>query len=379
MKGLIDSTLREGSQTFGLAFTLEQKKEIFAGLCAIGIEEVEVGIASSLDEDLPALMEFCRTSGKGKRLALWCRCRQEDILYARSLQPDILSLSIPVSDIHIEKKLGRDRKWVLATSESSIRKARQLGFKYISLGLEDATRADHAFLKKITMNAISAGVDRIRLADTVGIASPKELGSLVKKVKGFGPVEVGVHAHNDFGMATANSLAAIDEGADWADVTILGLGERAGNARLEELAGYLTLQKEKSYKVAALKNLSMKVADMIGQPVEPHKPIIGERIFHCETGLHLQGLQKDTATYEPFSPKVVGGRREMQFGSKIGRKEILNCLKKMKLNVASIYLDDLVLSVRKKAEMIGRPMKERELVSLITSAFSIKKCHITSL
>ena len=90
MKGLIDSTLREGSQTFGLAFTLEQKKEIFAGLCVIGIEEVEVGIASSLDEDLPALMEFCRTSGKVKRLALWCRCNEEDILYARTLQPDVL-------------------------------------------------------------------------------------------------------------------------------------------------------------------------------------------------------------------------------------------------------------------------------------------------
>ena len=367
MKGLIDSTLREGSQTFGVAFSLVQKKKIFSGLCSVGIEEIEIGLATALDEDLPELIKFCRAHDAGRRLALWSRCCREDILFAHSLQPDVLSLSIPVSDIHIDKKLHRDRQWVLDTARTSIHKARQLGFKVVSLGLEDATRADQSLLKRIVKMAIAAGVDRLRLADTVGIANPIEFAGLVQKIKSLGSVEVGVHAHNDFGMATANSLTALDAGADWADVTALGLGERAGNARLEELASYLTLQRKKIYKLEPLKGLATSVAHMSGRAIEPQKPIVGEKIFYCETGLHLQGLKKDTSTYEPFSPEIVGASRKLQYGSKIGRKEVLSCLGGIKKHANSINLDEIALSVRRKAEAIGRPLKRRELLSLITS------------
>ena len=300
-------------------------------------------------------------------MALWCRCRQEDISFARSLQPDLLSLSIPVSDIHIEKKLGRDRQWVIETARTSILKARQLGFKVVSLGLEDGTRADYSFLKRIVKMAIAAGVDRVRLADTVGIANPLEFAGLVQMIKSIGPVEVGVHAHNDFGMATANSQAALDAGADWADVTVTGLGERAGNARMEELASYLTLQRKKAYKIEVLKGLAMRIVHMTGRTIEPQKPIIGEKIFYCETGLHLQGLKKDTSTYEPFSPEVVGAIRKLQYGSKIGREEVLSCIGGMKKHAANINLDEIVLAVRRKAEAIGRPLKKKELLSIITS------------
>jgi len=370
MKGIIDSTLREGSQTFGVSFSLEQKKELFTGLCSVGIEEIEIGIATSLDEDLPQLVKFCRSSGSDSRLALWCRCRMEDIYFAQTLEPDVLSLSIPVSDIHIKKKLGSSRKRVLKTAELSILKARQLGFRFISLGLEDATRADFDFLKKIVRKAVAAGVDRIRLADTVGIANPLNVAALTQLVKSLGPIEVGIHAHNDFGMATANSLSALDGGGDWADATILGLGERAGNARLEELAGYLTLQRGMGYKLGMLKDISVRVAHMSGRKIEPHKPIVGEKIFYCETGLHIQGLNKDTSTYEPFSPEMVGARRRLQFGSKIGKKEILNCISGMKANRADFNLDELVRTVRSKARAIERPLKQRELLLIVTSMFS---------
>lgn len=367
MKGLIDSTLREGTQTFGLTFSLAQKMEILTDLCSVGIEEIEIGIATKLDKNLPQLVKYCRSIGSGNRLALWCRCRNEDILFAHALQPDVLSLSIPVSDIHIKKKLRSDRKLIIETAELSIRKARQLGFKYISLGLEDATRADLGFLKKIVKKAIASRVDRIRLADTVGIANPIEFAGLVATIKSLGPVEVGVHAHNDFGMATANSLAALDAGGDWADVTILGLGERAGNARLEELASYFTLQREKGYKLATLKNLAVKVAHMFGRKIDPHKPIIGEKIFYCETGLHLQGLKKDTSTYEPYPPEMVGARRKLQYGSKIGRKEVYNCLRGMKVNPANFNLDEMVQFIWRRAKLIGRPLKRKELQFILSS------------
>ncbi len=368
MKGLIDSTLREGSQTFGLAFSLAQKKEIFSGLCSVGIEEIEIGLATALDEDLPELMEFCRGHDGGRRLALWCRCRREDILCARSLQPDVLSLSIPVSDIHIEKKIARSRKWVLEAAKSSILQARQLGFRFISLGLEDATRADHGFLKNIVQTAIAAGVDRVRLADTVGIANPIAFADLVRSIKNLGSVEVGVHVHNDFGMATANSLAALDAGGDWADVTVLGLGERAGNAHLEELASYLTLHRANRYTLEALAGLARNVAEMSGRAIEPHRPIVGEKIFYCETGLHLQGLKNDTATYEPFSPDIFGASRKLHYGGKIGRKEVLRYLGGVKKHAATINLDEIVLAVRRKAEAIGRPLKRKELLSIISSS-----------
>jgi len=368
MKGLIDSTLREGSQTFGLAFNPVQKKAIFADLCLAGIEEIEIGLATLMNKDLPELVEFCRAHDPGRSIGLWCRCRREDILYAAELKPDVVSLSIPVSDLHIEKKFNRDKAWALDAAKSSIYYAKQLGFKKVSLGLEDSTRADRSFLKKMAERSIDAGVDRLRLADTVGIAHPHEIAELVKEIKGMGPVEVGVHMHNDFGMATANSLAALDAGAEWADVTVLGLGERAGNARLEELASYLTLHRKKAYKLEILKWLAMKVANMSGRAIDPHSPIIGERIFYCETGLHLQGIIKDSATYEPFSPSIVGATRKLEYGSKIGRKEILSYLREMKRQAANINLDEIVTKVRKKAEVVGRPLRRSEILSLITSA-----------
>ena len=352
-----------------MAFSLAQKKEIFTALCSVGVEEIELGIATGFDADLPQLITFCRSAASGSRLALWSRCRLEDITLAHSLQPDVLSLSIPVSDIHIKKKLGCTRAWVLETAGKSIAKARQLGFKVVSLGLEDATRAEQEFLNKIIAAAIKAGADRIRLADTVGVANPGKIAELVKCVKNIGPVEVGVHAHNDFGMATANSLAALDAGADWADVTILGLGERAGNARHEELAGYLALQGRRDVELRMLADLARKVAAMSGRIIEPHKPIVGENIFCCESGLHLQGLRQDTSTYEPFAPDAVGARRKLRFGGKIGRKDIKNCFAEIKKQAANIDIDDIVLRVRNKAAAKGRPLKRRELLTLVSSAF----------
>ena len=371
MKGLIDSTLREGSQTFGMALSMASKKAIFVDLCLAGIEEIEIGLATPMDSYLPELMAFCRHHDPGRSIGLWCRCRREDIFYAAELKPDVLSLSIPVSDLHIEKKFNRDKLWVLGAAKSSIYYAKQLGFKKVSLGLEDSTRADRSFLIKMAEMAIKAGVDRLRLADTVGIASPHEIAGLVKEVKGIGFVEVGVHMHNDFGMATANSLASLDAGAEWADVTVLGLGERAGNARLEELASYLTLHRKKAYKLETLKGLARKVAHISGRAVDPHSPIIGERIFYCETGLHLQGLIKDSATYEPFSPSVVGATRKLQYGSKIGRKEVQSYLREMKKQAANINLDEIATTVRKKAEVVGRPLHRSEILSVITSACCI--------
>lgn len=367
MKCLIDSTLREGSQAVGLVFSLSQKKEIFHHLLQAGLEEIELGVATELDPELPALVRYCRTIADRPRLALWCRCRPEDISYASLLQPDVLSLSIPASDIHIQKKLNKNRAWILARVNSCILQARKLGFRTISLGIEDATRSNPVFLQKIVQTAQDAGVDRIRLADTVGIAGPVEITGLIYQLKSEFAVELGIHAHNDFGMATANSIAALTAGAAWADVTVLGIGERAGNARLEEVAGYLTVGGQSLYQLDTIASLARKVAHISGITIGTNHPVIGDQIFHCETGLHLQGLKRDPETYEPFPPELVGARRKLLFGSKVGRQEIRDSLSGMGEDPSLHRLEWLVKEVRNAAAYLCRPLQQEELSVLLAT------------
>ena len=307
VKGLVDSTLREGSQTVGVAFTLEQKVAIARYLARVGVEEVEVGIASPQDKELPALVDHCRNEAGVRRLSLWCRCREDDIACALRLGPDVLSLSIPVSDLHIAVKLGLDRMAVVKIVAKMVARARA-AVPYVSLGLEDATRAEPEFLREIVAVACANGVDRIRIADTVGIATPGSIGAMVRELRTF-KVEIGVHMHNDFGMATANAIGALEAGAHWADVTVLGLGERAGNSRLEEVAGYLALQGTRPYDTQLFRPLALLAGECAGRSIAPHHPVVGAEIFACETGLHLAGLARNPTTYEPYAPGLVGAER----------------------------------------------------------------------
>lgn len=364
VQGLVDSTLREGSQTVGVAFTLEQKVALARQLARVGVEEVEVGIASPLDKELPALVARCRGEAGVKRLSLWCRCREEDIACALRLAPEVLSLSVPASDLHIGVKLGLGRPAVLAMVAKAVAGARA-GVPYLSLGLEDATRAEPAFLREIVRVACESGVDRIRIADTVGVATPGSIGALVRELRSNFAVEIGVHMHNDFGMATANAVAALEAGAHWADVTVLGLGERAGNSRLEEVAGYLALQGGRPYATTLFPGLARLAADCAGRTIEPHRPVIGAGIFACETGLHLAGLAKDPRTYEPYAPDLVGKERKLIYGEKIGRRGMLERLRQLGLQVQEAQLARLAEAFRRQCRILGRPLHDREVMLLV--------------
>lgn len=320
---LIDTTLREGEQTPGVSFSLEQKKRIIDGLVATGVSEIEIGLASPLSTGSDVLATYCRTRHPDLRFSLWSRCHSGDIDNGALLGPDILSLSIPVSDLHIEQKMGKDRRWVECTLIQSVRRARRKGLA-VSLGFEDATRANREFLLHLAKLAEHSGVSRIRLADTVGIASPLTIQSLINSLrKVLSVCEIGVHTHNDFGMASANAITALECGAQWADGTILGLGERTGCARLEELVGYLQLNKGVSQlDIASLKVLATEVAQFTNRNISATQPLLGDDIFACETGLHLHGIIANPDTYEPFSPESVGAGRKLIFGSKIGRRAL---------------------------------------------------------
>lgn len=365
MMGLIDSTLREGEQMMGVYFTLGQKLEIVRHLAAIGIEEIELGIAA-MSPEMPELMIQARQLAPNARLALWCRGLLADIRGSAELYPDVLSISLPVSDMHITKRLGKNRDWILQQIPLVIDEARTSGVPFVSLSLEDVSRADIGFMVAVLRQAETAGADRVRLSDTVGIAEPVSWAQRISIAKESVSLHIGVHTHNDFGMATANAISAINAGADWADVTILGLGERAGNARLEEVVGFLTLNKcYPQYNTAELYITCRAVSRMTGLVISPHHPIIGKRIFACESGVHLDGLAKDPATYEPFPPERVRALRKHVLGKKSGRNAVLAHLQAMGLPVTHEEVEALTTHIRALSHHLGRPLSNDEISKLV--------------
>ncbi|MHB8808982.1 MAG: homocitrate synthase/isopropylmalate synthase family protein [Desulfobulbaceae bacterium] len=365
--GLIDTTLREGGQTPGVQFTLAQKIAIGRAVAAVGIEEIEAGTATPLDDDLAPLMGALREMDSPPRLALWCRCRIEDIVHAGRLRPDVLSLSLPASERHIRARLGKNRAWVLARLQESVELAREQGILHLSLGVEDASRAKQGFLAELIATAVALGVERIRLADTVGILTPGTTAALVTRQHQLHPrVEFAFHGHNDFGMATANGVSALEAGARWADVTVLGLGERAGCARLEELAALLTLvQGSKGYRLDQLTPLCALVAEASGRPIPANHPLVGEAVFSCETGIHVHGLLADPATYEPFPPERLNSRRTIFLGAKSGRRAVAGYLARLGTPVNQAVLPELAKRIRRLATGLGRPLREEEVRNLV--------------
>ena len=346
MSVIIDTTLREGEQTPGVSFHLHEKKNIIDGLVNIGIGEIELGIASSLVDCPALLLKYCRQKYPQLLCSLWSRCHPKDIQFAATLRPDIISLSIPVSDILIHEKLGKNREWTANCLQTHIELARQMGMR-VAVGFEDATRAELTFLLKMAKLAEKHGAERVRLADTVGTCSPSEFGNLVSSVSSLlNTASISVHCHNDFGMATANAVSALEHGAASADVTLLGLGERCGCTRLEELVGYLRLKKNMPFNILELPLLAQYAAKLTSREIASNQPFLGKEIFTCETGLHLQALQRNPATYEPYPAEMIGAERRFLFGPKTGRGAILSYLKSKGFTVSEKIDDDKMKSLR---------------------------------
>ena len=239
----------------------------------------------------------------------------------------------------------------------------------MSIGFEDATRSDPEFLTRMAQAAERHGAVRIRIADTVGIASPSQIASLIKILKkALRRSQLAVHTHNDFGMATANAIAALEAGASFVDGVVFGLGERTGCARLEEIVGYLSLAKGIStLKAEFLKPLSRYVAHLTGRSIAGNRPVIGDDIFTCETGLHLQGLQNKPETYEPFGPERVLAERKLLFGAKSGRGAILERMTQLNRTFSDELTDSTIQTVRETAARLQRPLSDAELIGILVT------------
>ncbi len=359
--GINDTTLRDGEQTAGVVFSAEDKIAIARALDHAGVAEMEVGIPALGPEERDTIRAI-GALGLRARLMVWARMCRSDLDAAGLCGPVLAHLSIPVSDIQIRRKLGRSRLWVLKAVTRFVGAAVDRGMT-VSVGAEDASRADPGFLYRVADAAQKAGACRLRFADTLGVLDPfavyERVSALIKNTD----LPIEMHAHDDLGLATANTLAAVLAGARHANTTVNGLGERAGNASLEEVA--LALQvihgRATGIDLTQLPVISDLVGRASGRPTPPQKSVVGDAVFTHEAGIHVDGLLKDVRTYQGFDPAQVGRAHRIVLGKHSGSRAVAHVYGKMGIALSREQAQEIVGLIRAHAVRTKSPPTDQDL------------------
>ncbi|MGA7922651.1 MAG: homoaconitate hydratase [Thermoplasmata archaeon] len=352
-----DETLRDGEQMPGVHFSPEEKLEIATALSDAGMGIVDAGIPVVSEEEARAVRLLAHAGLKSKILASG-RTVPTDIEAVINSGVDLIAIFIAASEVHLRYKLKMTQDEVVAAARKSVRRAKDAGL-HVAFVTEDTVRAPFDFVERLYLAVKEEGADRLVISDTVGIMTPLTfrwyLAEFERRVR---PTDWSVHCHNDFGLATANTLAALEAGVNAPHTCVNGLGERAGNTSMEELVMAL----ESLYGVhtgidtKALYRISRLVEERSGIPVAANKAMVGYNSFAHEAGIHTHGILQHTLTYEPLQPESVGRHRSMILGKHTGKAAIAEKLKERKVDCSDPVLLEILQMVKERTE--GRSKAE---------------------
>ncbi len=361
---IVDTTLRDGEQTARVVFANKEKVQIARMLDRLGVDQIEVGTPVMGGDEKEAIKAIVNL-GLGASIMGWNRAVIKDIQASIDCGVDAMAISIASSDIHIRNKLKSTREEVLYKMAVATEFAKKNGL-YVSVNAEDASRTDLDFLVEFIRTAKEAGADRFRYCDTIGLMDPVSVFNVIENILDRVKIDIEMHTHNDFGMATANAVAGVAAGATYVGVTVNGLGERAGNAALEEVVMALkhVLGRKIYQHPAMLRQLCLYVARASGRELHPWKPVVGSNMFAHEAGIHADGAIKDPRSYEAFDPSEVGLKREIVIGKHSGTTAVMNRLKDNGIDIDGQVAAELLPVVRATAVALKRALTDMELVGI---------------
>ncbi|MCE1273135.1 MAG: homocitrate synthase [Chlorobiales bacterium] len=357
---IIDTTLRDGEQAPGVVFRRPEKKRIAKLLAEAGVSEIEVGYPAISASERKVIREIAALN-LPVRLTSWSRANRNDIDHAAACATRAVHISFPLSPLYLGL-MKKEYSWVQEQLHELVSYARGM-FDYVSVGAQDATRAGWELLERFVTDASSAGADRVRIADTVGISTPLSIIEMAKRLASY-TIPLEFHAHNDLGMASANALTALEAGFAAVSVSVTGLGERAGNAALEELAVAIALSTtmEPRIDTTRLAVLCDVVAAAAGRSIQDQKPVVGRAAFQHESGIHCAALLQEPLSYQPFLPAQVGRKHfEMVIGKHSGSAAIRDHFRKRGIDLSREESLDVLEMVRIAADRRKRALREEEL------------------
>ncbi len=359
---MVDTTLRDGEQTAGVVFANKEKVRIARMLADIGVDQIECGIPVMGGDEKKAIQEIVKAKLPCSIMA-WNRAVVKDIQESIDCGVDAIAISISTSDIHIEHKLQTTREWVLESMIKATEYAKSQGV-YISVNAEDASRSDMDFLIQFAKAAKEAGADRIRYCDTIGILDPFKTYDNIRTLIDAVGIDVEMHTHNDFGMATANALAGVKAGATHVGVTVNGLGERAGNAALEEvvMAFKIIFGIDLNFKTEKFRELSEYVSLASNRELPAWKAIVGSNMFAHESGIHADGALKNPLTYEVFKPEEVGLARQIVIGKHSGSAAVKNKFAQYGVQLTDEEANAILPKIRSAAVDLKRILFDKEII-----------------
>lgn len=366
-----DETLRDGEQTPGVCLTPEEKLEIAKLMDEMGVSIIAVGYPAVSETEKEAVKLVAREGFSKAKVAAPARPMKNDIDLVIECEADEVPIFLATSDLHLKYKLKISREESIKRAVEAVEYAKDHGL-IVDFVAEDCSRSHLNHLKNMFKAVVEAGADKIVIADTVGFLQPLSMKYLVSKIRDFLwkkcklKPPLCVHCHDDFGLATANTLAAIEEGVMYPQVTVNGYGERAGNAPFEEVVMALELLYDirTGIKQEKIYELSLLVEEKFGLPLPVHKAIVGRNAFSHESGIHVHGVMAHSLTYEPFSPEIIGRERKFYFGKHTGSHYVEARLKTLGITVSKDKLLKIVEKIKKLHEM-KRKYRSKEQLTLI--------------